>query len=256
MNRVIRIISTPPFLLPASLIAWELLVRLLQTPAYLIPPPSAILLLFCKEWQSIASHLVTTAVEAGAGFLLGSVVAFILATAMFRYDLLNKALMPYCAGFQAVPIVAVAPLLIIWFGSGMLSKVVMAAVISFFPTLAVILAAFEEVNPEAKLLFRLYHANYRTTLLRLLLPASLPAIVTGLKVSAGLAVVGAIVAEMTGADRGLGYMILTSSYRLETVRLFAAIITASLLGLLAYGLPGLLRLLLPHYWVQSRREQG
>jgi ABC-type nitrate/sulfonate/bicarbonate transport system permease component len=237
------------------LIFWESLVKLLDLPAYLVPPPSSVLLLLYVDFSSFQRHLSVTAIEAGAGFLLGTAVASMLALGMFRFDLLKRSIMPYCAAFQAVPIVAVAPLLIIWFGSGIQSKIIMAAVISFFPTLAVIITSFEEANPEAQLLFRMYRADYPTLVRRLLLPASLPAITTGLKVSAGLAVVGAIVAEMTGADRGIGFLILTSSYRMETVRLFAAIIIASFLGLVAYSLPGLLRLLLPHYWVASREKK-
>lgn len=242
-------------LLCCFLLLGELLIRVADIPAYLIPPPSSIFSLLFEERNSFALHFGITAIESGAGFFMGATIAAMLAFGMFRFNLLKKMIMPYCAAFQAVPIVAVAPLLVIWFGSGIQSKIVMASLISFFPTLAVIITSFEEVNADSQLLFRLYKANYLTTVTRLLLPASLPEIVTGLKVSAGLAVVGAIVAEMTGADKGLGFLILTSSYRLETVRLFGAIIMASLLGLAAYSLPGLLKFFLPHYWLASREKK-
>ena len=133
-------------------------------------------------------------------------------------------------------------------GSGLASKIAMAAIICFVPVSISLLVAFNNVSREYRELFSLYRAGYFVTLRRLLIPSSAAALLSGLKIASGLAVVGAIVAEMTGADRGIGYLILNGSYRLETDLMFAAVLLAALLGLSFYHLPDLLAKLMPRRW--------
>jgi len=232
---------------------WHLAVVLLSIPEYLLPTPVSVLKeLLGKNLPRYLGHVSRTALEAASGFLLGNVLALLAGIILYRCESLKLLTMPAVAAFQAIPIVALAPLLIVWFGSGMLSKVLMAAVISFFPTMAALLSSFSEVDHHAKLLFRLYRASYRSTVRHLLIPAALPHLVNGLRVSAGLATVGAIVAEMTGADAGVGFVILNASYRMETVQLFVGILLAALLGLTGFGIPNVIRYLYPQAWASSR----
>ncbi|MFZ4857804.1 MAG: ABC transporter permease [Desulfuromonadaceae bacterium] len=255
MNRSLR--NIPAFWVSSfllTLFVWHSVVVVFRVPEYLLPTPiSVIRELFDSELYSFyLRQAYRTGSEAAAGFLLGNLLAILFGIIMYRFSRLQKLTMPTVAAFQAIPIVAVAPLLIVWFGSGILSKILMAAIISFFPTMAAILSSFSEVDHNAKHLFRLYRAGYMSTVRHLLIPAALPSLVTGFKISAGLATVGAIVAEMTGADAGIGYIILNAAYRMETVKLFVGIILAAILGLTGFVLPNIIRNLYPHAWASSR----
>jgi len=198
--------------------------------------------------------LAWTLAEAIAGFGIALVIGLVGGCILFRSGTIREIIMPWTSALQAIPIVAMAPLLVVWCGSGMLSKVAMSSIISFFPILTSVLVGFSEVDQDRRLLFQVYRTSYLQTLRHLLLPSALPTIVLGAKISAGLAVVGAIVAEMTGADKGLGYLLLNATYRLETPRLFVAIILSGIIGWAAYTLPGIVRVLFPKYWESGRRE--
>ena len=213
-------------------------------PIYLVPSPSLVAMDLWADRVYYVTHLGKTAISALVGFLLATTIAWLTGIAFYRFKMVRSGVLPMVTALQAVPIVALAPLYVVWLGSGFWSKALMATTIAYFPTLTAMLAAFAEVDEQAKNLFRLYNASYLKTLFLLLIPASLPAITAGMQVSGGLATVGAIVAEMTGSDSGLGYIILNSSYRLQTVKLFAGIILSGMLGVAAYSLPGFCNCLL------------
>lgn len=219
---------------------WHLIVTLFSLPSYLLPAPTVVTQELWRALPSYLYHTGVTAFEALLGFFVGNGVGFIAGIMLYRYALLQQLSLPVFIGLQSVPIVAIAPLLIVWFGSGLLSKVAMATIICFFPMIVNTLQAFAGVDQDARDLFVLYRASFSAMLRMLLIPAALPALVAALRISAGLAVVGAIVAELTGADKGLGYILLNASYRLETERLFAAMLLAAGLGSLFYSMPGLI----------------
>lgn len=233
------------------LLLWWVIVIAFDPAPYMVPSPARVLDAFIQQPDRFAVHLLTTAHEATLGFFVGNTLGIGLAVMLHRYTHLQKLSMPVLISFQAIPIVAFAPLLGVWLGTGLASKIAMAAIICFFPIVVNTLQAFAAVDREYLELFTLYRARYAVSLKRLLVPASSPAIIAALKISAGLSVVGAIVAEMTGADRGLGYLILNGAYRLETDIMFVAMLLSALLGVTFFHLPELSRTLLPRQWTRG-----
>jgi ABC-type nitrate/sulfonate/bicarbonate transport system permease component len=224
---------------------WWVVSRADLVPAYLLPSPDAVLAEIAASPGGFASHTLTTASEALAGFLIGNALAFVTAVLLFRSRALHDFSIPLLLGLQAIPILALAPLLSVWLGTGEGSKIVMAAIVCYFPLLSNLLNAFRSVDRDLSELFAFHRANYGQTLTQLLIPASYPALQSGLRISGGLAVVGAIVAEFTGASRGLGYVLLNATYRFETDRLFAAIGFSMLLGILFANIGSLVGRLIP-----------
>jgi NitT/TauT family transport system permease protein len=175
-----------------------------------------------------------TFLEAMVGFIVGVSSAFALGAAFVHSRILERSIAPYFVALQAVPIVATAPLLIIWFGNGLLSKVIMAAMICFFPMVINTTVGLKDIPEDALDLMRMLSASRRQIFLKLRLPASLPFIFSGLKISATLSVIGAVVAELAGATQGIGFQIMVSSYRTDTPMLFAAVLFSALTGILFY----------------------
>lgn len=227
---------------------WWLAVALFQPAPYLLPAPWAVLSVFFSQAGQFLFHLSVTAFEAILGFVIGNALGIMIAISLHRYVGLRKFTLPVLISFQAIPIVALAPLLVVWFGTGLISKVAMAGIICFFPMVVNALQAFSNVDRDYVELFEFYRAGFIAKLRMLLMPASFPSIVAALKISAGLSVVGAIVAELTGADRGLGYLLLNASYRLETDTMFVAMLLSAALGMVFFQMPSLLRFVVPKSW--------
>jgi len=230
------------------IILWWLAVILFNPAPYLLPSPVSVASAFGLHFEQFISHLATTAYEAFLGFMIGNAMGISIAVLLHRYIKLQTFTLPLLISFQAIPIVALAPLLVVWLGTGLLSKVAMAAIICFFPMVVNALQAFSNIDRDYTELFEFYRAAFRAKLRMLLMPASFPAIVAALKISAGLAVVGAIVAELTGADKGLGYILLNASYRLETDMMFVAMLLSGALGMAFFQMPALLRFVVPRSW--------
>ena len=232
----------------ALLSLWWMLVALFRPAPYLLPSPISVAAAFGSHFDQFLSHMATTAYEAFLGFTIGNAMGIWIAVILHRYIKLQKFTLPVLISFQAIPIVALAPLLVVWLGAGLLSKVAMAAIICFFPMVVNALQAFSNIDRDYTELFEFYRADFSAKLRMLLMPASFPAIVAALKISAGLAVVGAIVAELTGADKGLGYVLLNASYRLETDLMFVAMLLSGALGIAFFQMPTLLRFVVPRSW--------
>ena len=185
---------------------------------------------------------------------MGILVAVVLSTSR----LVQRALYPYTVFFQTVPIVAVAPLLVIWFGFGLQSVAIAAFIVSVFPVIANTLSGLLATDPALRDLFRLYGAGGPATLVKLRLPAALPQIVTGLRIAAGLAVIGAIVGEFVAArlegNAGLGVMVMVATKRGQTDLVFAAMLASSVLGLAMFGAVNLVGHLLLRRWHASEME--
>jgi NitT/TauT family transport system permease protein len=170
------------------------------------------------------------------GFLIGTTFGFLCGVAFAHSRLLENTFQPYLVSLQAIPVVAIAPLLVIWFGSGMAGKVALSAFISYFPVVISTTYGLRRVQNEMIELFSVLRATKMETLIKLRIPHALPYIFSSLRVSATLSVIGAIVGEMAGANQGLGHRILVASYRTETALMFAGIACASALGLLFFAL--------------------
>jgi len=238
-----RTVAPPLAFLVLFLGCWEAAVRVFQVPSYLVPSPLAVL---AEAWTSradlVPASLVTLAgAICGFGFslVLGTLAAVVFAQAAW----IRSSLFPYAIFLQTVPVVAVAPLIVIWFGAGFASVVLVSFVLSVFPVLSNAVTGLVRVDRELLELFELHNASRWQILTKLRLPHAVPMIVAGAKVASGLTVIGAIVGEFFagyGAQTpGLGYLILQSSGQLKTELLFACVGASTLLGLSVFLSTGL-----------------
>jgi NitT/TauT family transport system permease protein len=226
-------------ILPAlAILGWELAVRLIGVPDYLLPPPSQVAWELWARFSLLARHAGVTLQEVGLG--LGAAVGggAVLAVIMAHVPVLHRGLYPLLAFLQAVPKVTVAPLFVIWLGYGLGSKVLMVFLISFFPIVVNLTAGLLLVEPDLVRLMRSYRASRWQTFRAIRFPNAVPFFLASMRISVALALVGAVVAEFVGADRGLGYLILLANAELRTPLLFACL---ALLGTIGAGLFGLLR---------------
>lgn len=191
-------------------------------------------------------HLWVTLAEAGSGFLLGLLAAVPLGTALARWRWLERLVSPFIVGSQAVPIVALAPLLIIWCGTGLLSKIIVAALVAFFPILINVMTGLRNVDPRHREVLTIMGASVWQRWLKLEIPASLPYIFSGMRIGLTLSVIGAVVGEFAGADRGLGFLVNWAKGLFDTPLLFLALAVLAAMGVGLYLLLALVeRLALP-----------
>jgi NitT/TauT family transport system permease protein len=220
-------------------LAWEALVRALAIPAFLLPPPSAILRTVVAERVVLGGALLTTAEGALGGYALSALLGTLAGVVLSQSRGLERGLYPYTIFLQTVPIVAIAPLLVLWFGPGLRAVAVSAFIVSVFPIIAATLAGLKSVDPRLSDLFRLYGAGRFDTLFKLALPTAVPSLATGLRVASGLSVIGAIVGEFVAGfsegRAGLGITIMAAYRQLRTDLMFGAVLLASLLGLLLFS---------------------
>lgn len=214
---------------------WELFCRLSGLKPYLLPKPSDIMMAASENASNLWVSVYTTITEAVLGFLLSIILGVGFAILLASSKLIERSIYPYAIIMQTIPIVAIAPIIVIWFGAGMNAIIIIAFLIGFFPMLSNTLIGLNSTDHNMKNLFYLYNASPLQTMFRLRIPAALPYIVAGLKISCTLAVIGAIVGEyiagIGGGDGGLGYAITVASSRLQTAYLFACGLSASLLGI-------------------------
>ncbi len=226
----------PPLIVFIAVTAlFELIVRVEHIAPYLLPAPSAVFAALVDRRADLFGSLLSTAEAAGLGFLLSAVAGILIAIALSTSRLVQRAFYPYTLFFQTVPIVAIAPLLVIWCGFGRNSVALSAMIASIFPVIANTLSGLLSTDPALRDMFRLYGAGRISTLFKLKLPSALPNIITGLRIAAGLAVIGAIVGEFVAGviDRtaGLGILVIVGIKNGNTDVVFAAVLLASLLGL-------------------------
>jgi len=217
------------------LLLWELLVRGLEIPKYLLPTPTVIASYFVSRFHLLASHTLMTLLEAGIGFIVGSLAAIVAAVLFLWSRPLKEMFYPYAVILNSTPIVAIAAPIVILFGSGMSSKVVTAVICVFFPVLGPTFKALASVGATEMKWMDSYHASGWQKFRYLQFPFALPQIFASFKVAWTLAVIGAVVGEVFGAYRGLGFLIVDAIYIMDTPRVFASIIACSLLGLSFVG---------------------
>ena len=218
----------------ASVGAWEGLVRLFEVPAFILPAPSSI---FVALYRGIASrvyvdHLWVTLSETLLGFIAGSALGLILGTAVALSRPVEFFLYPYIVMFQSLPKVALAPLIVVWFGLGLTSKVINAALIAFFPLLVNTMVGLRSADEERVSLMRSLAASERQIFWMLRLPNSLPFVMAGLDVAMIFALIGAIVAEFVGAQKGLGMLIQSMNFNMDVSGQFSILLILSVVGLL------------------------
>lgn len=223
--------------------SWEALVRWLQVPAFILPPPSAIAtqLLTMAGSPLFWTDLAITLHEVLAGYVLAIVLAVVLGVAIAQLPILELSLMPYIVAFQTIPSVALAPLFLQWFGYGTASKVVMAALIAFFPILVNVIAGLQASGREEVQMLRAFGATRTQTLLKLRVPNALPYVFAGLELGVVFALVGAIVAEFVGAKAGLGNRILQYNEQFNIAGMFGVLMVLAATGMLMHGAVSWLR---------------
>jgi len=232
-----------PLIFGATLIAmWELIVRGMQVSPVILPPPSLIAAIFVTNLPLLWGDFVQTILKGAlSGYVIGCGAAFGTALLVDRYDYLRRGLLPLGNFMAALPIVGTAPILVMWFGFGWQSKAAVVVLMVFFPMLINTVAGLSATSAMQRDLMRTYASTWGQTLIKLRLPAALPFVFNGLKITSTLALIGAIVAEFFGSPTlGLGFRISTSIGQLDLAMVWSAILVAALSGTAFYGVISLL----------------
>jgi len=237
--RVLRILL-PIIVAAAGTVAWELIVRIFDIQPYVLPGPVAVIKTLYGDWDVLSQSLLATLVTTLEGFVAAAVGGIALALLFNVSRILEYSLFPYAVILQVTPVVSIAPLIIIWVGDINLSLLICAWIVAFFPILSNTILGLNSADHNLINLFQLYRASRWQTLRYLRLPAALPYFLGGLKISGGLALIGAVVAEFVagtgGAETGLASRILESYYRLQVPRLFAALVLLGATGIAIFAL--------------------
>lgn len=244
MRRLVDALA-PLALVVALLAGWEIACRALEVPAYFLPTPSAVLASLWTDAPTLLTSAGNTLTMALAALILASLSAQLLALLVALSPILERAIQPLAVALQVTPVVAIAPLVVIWAGIDHPDRAIiaLAAVVAFFPIFSGAVTGLKAADPDLERLFDLYGAGRLKRLLRLRLPSAVPFLLEGHKVAAGLALIGAVVAEFvagSGGAQGLAWRILEAGNRLQTARMFAALVVLGLMGALLYA--GLARL--------------
>jgi ABC-type nitrate/sulfonate/bicarbonate transport system permease component len=216
-------------------LATEIVVRAAHVAPFVFPPPSAVLAELAADPTLFLRAAAVTLGEAAAGLVLGAAAALAFAAAATHSRRLDAALTPLVVASQTIPVIALAPLLVLWMGYGAPPRVVICALIAFFPMAVGAREGLRATDPDLLLLMRSAGARPRDVFWRVRVPAAAPYLAAGLRTGITLSLVGAVVAEWTGAGSGLGYLVLSANARLATAQAFAAVLVITCLGLLAYG---------------------
>jgi NitT/TauT family transport system permease protein len=218
---------------------WEAGTYLFKIPAYILPAPDRVIAKLLDSGGILSTHAWISVTEIMAGFLAAALSGFLLGVVIVYSRRVEQAVEPFLIVSQVVPKVALAPIFIIWFGHGLQPKIIIAATIAFFPVLVNTVLGLKAADHEIIELMNSIAATKRQIFWRVRLPNSLPYILPSLKVAALLSVVGAMVGEFVGSDKGLGYLMILGDVNLDTDLLFAALVIVTLVGLLIYGAVGL-----------------
>jgi NitT/TauT family transport system permease protein len=251
--RLVRILL-PIVVLALGIVIWALVVRLNDIPPYVLPGPGAVFATLVSDWPVLSQSLVTTLVTTFEGFIAAAVGGIALALLFNQSKWLEYSLFPYAVILQVTPVIAIAPLLLIYLPQ-QTAVIVCAWIVGFFPVLSNTTLGLNSVDRNLAGLFQLYGASRMQTLAYLKLPSALPFILGGLRIAGGLSLIGAVVAEIAagsaGAGSGLAYRIAESGYRLNIPRMFAALLLLSAAGIVIYGLLAVASHLVLRRWHES-----
>jgi ABC-type nitrate/sulfonate/bicarbonate transport system permease component len=238
------------------LLAWQAATWIWSLPKWLLPSPWQIVMAAVDARDLLGTHTWQTLQETLWGLALSLVAGLLFAIAIDFSAILRRALYPLLVASQTVPIIAIAPLLIIWFGYGMLPKVIVVALVCFFPITVNTAAGLQSADPDLIALLRAMGASRRQIFFKVRLPGALPAFFSGLRIAVTYSVIGAIIGEWVGASYGLGIFMTRSANAFLTERVFAAIAITSLLSIALFLIVAVLeRALLPWYYTAARKEQ-
>jgi NitT/TauT family transport system permease protein len=247
----------PPLLLLLILLAgWEIAGITGYMPKYIAPAPTIILERLFSDYAIIWEHTLWSLQEVAVGYAVGIALGFLIGLAIVYSPVFERALYPIVVASQTIPHLALAPVLVLWFGFGITSKVVIVAQVTFFPIVIATVDGMRSIDPELLLFARSLAASEWQIFRKIRLPASLPYFFTGIRVSAPYAIIAAIIGEWIGANWGLGALMLRAQHMLKTDLMFATVVVMSLVGIMMFLVVGLLqRLLIPWYQAKLERMQ-
>ncbi|MBE1586581.1 ABC transporter permease [Nonomuraea angiospora] len=237
-----------------AFVVWELVVRVFGISNFVLAKPSEFLAEIVESRESLLEAAWVTTQEILYGFLLSVAAGVTIAVAVVRFSWLERAVYPLIVLFQVVPKVALAPIFILWFGYGLAPKLTLIVVMAFFPITLNQIVGLKAVDQDLLLLMRSVGSSRNQILTRIQIPASLPYLFAGMRIAITLAVIGAVVAEFAGAEKGLGYLIQFASTQLDTPLMFAALTLVSVLGLVLYYGMSLVELVLRGRFPHIRSE--
>lgn len=243
--------GSPFFLLITLVILWEAASVIFKIEAWLLPSPSAILKEGIADYSRISEHLGSTVFLSLIGLLIGSTIGIVLASCLHLFPNVKNAVYPLLILSQNVPIIVLAPLLVIWFGFGLLPKIIVISLVCFFPVAVALLDGFRQTPYELKHYFEMMGANKRQLFWKLELPHALPFLFSGLKISATYSVMGAVISEWLGAQNGIGVYMTYASSSFRTDRVFVAIFIIMALSLLFFACISLLE----RYFISWKRRE-
>lgn len=237
-DRLLRVVM-PVAVAGIALAAWELAVRAYAVPSYIVPAPSLVLQTLVADWSVLGPSLVVTLRTTLIAFVIAVLLGTLLAFLFVQSRWIELSLFPYAVALQVTPIVAIAPLIIIWVKDTQTALVVCAVIVAIFPVIANTTMGLRSVNPGLSQLFRMHKASPLQELFRLRVPSAAPYFFAGLRVASGLALIGAVVAEFVagtgGEAAGLAYQILQAGYQLNVPRMFAALALVTLAGVALFA---------------------
>ena len=211
----------------ALILIWQFGVRIFGVPTYIAPAPSDVVAVFYDEFPLLLRNFWPTLYESVTGFFVGNLAAILIAVAFVHNRTVERAFFPIAVFINTIPILAIAPILVLIFGAGLTAKVVIAALICFFPTLVNMVRGLQAVSPQALELARILSASKSEIFWKMRLPSSLPFLFSALKIAATTCVIGAIVGEWIGADLGLGALIIDSTFNFRSPLLYATVFMSS-----------------------------
>jgi NitT/TauT family transport system permease protein len=235
---------------------WEAAIRILHISPYVVPMPSAIAARFVDLILTgdIWPHFIATLTSILIGLLAGAIAGLVCGSLIATVPLIDELVYPYLVALQTVPKIAIAPLFVLWFGYGLVSKIVITALLCFFPVMVSVIAGFRSVDINQLEMMRAFGATPMQTLRRLRIPSALVIIFAGLEIASVLAVIGAVVGEFVGAQVGLGYLIMSMNFNLDVAGMFAGLIFLAIIGLTLHGIVKYAKSRLV-FWVRSEPEK-
>jgi NitT/TauT family transport system permease protein len=249
-------IAEPVLFFLTLLILWEILVEFVRVPDFILPPPRSLFVAFTRKLPILGHHSFITFIEAFGGFVLSLVLGVGFAIAVVYSRHLQNTIYPLIVILYAMPKSAFAPLMVIWVGYGLMSKIAIAFLVAFFPIVVNTVVGLKEVEPELLELARINRGSQFDVFKKIRLPNSLPYLFAGIKVAIVLSVTGAIVAEFVAANEGLGYLVLQANYSLDTAFALVILLILALLSLGLFWLTELVQRRLAPWSAEVRQVEG
>ena len=230
-----------PIIIVLLLLTWECLVRLRGIPTWLLPTPSGIGMTLIQDAWLLSGHTWVTFIEVILGFVAAVVAGVLLASAIALNRSIEESIYPIIIASQTIPIIVIAPMLLVWIGYGLAPKIIVVALISFFPITVNMVDGLRAIDPDMQRLMKTMGASKWQEFVKIRLPTSLPYLFSGLKVAIAVSVIGAVIGEWVGSKEGLGYLMIRSKPQFQTERVFAAIVILSFMGVFLFVLIGVLQ---------------